>query len=193
MKHALRQHRRHNRAVLSARLNAIKAALGSIKIERQLILLDMVAVELRLGDDDEPIVTGIAIRRSIPMQPRKDLKREPSWPDGTESPAVRPRDVKRLPLSQIAKAAATWVSSTKLEPGSPERELERGKVTRTLRPPRTRPRTDRDFYSKLLLVHDELVARGESAPAKQIAVQMGEPVSKVHVWLHRAKRKRSGA
>jgi hypothetical protein len=148
----------------------------------------VVDVELRLDDADEPVVTGIAIRRAVPMKPSTS---GPRWPEGTELRAVRPRDVKRLPLSQIAKAAATWVSSTKLEPGSSERTLELDKVRRALRPPPTRPRTDPEFYSKLLLVHDELVARGESAPAKQLAAQMGEPVGKVHVWLHRAKRKRA--
>jgi hypothetical protein len=70
-----------------------------------------------------------------------------------------------------------------------ERALELGKVKRTLRPPHSRPRTDPDFYRKILLLYNELAARGERSPAKMLAEQMGEPVSTVHVWLHRAKRK----
>jgi hypothetical protein len=152
----------------------------------------VIDIELRLDDVDRPVVTGIAIRRAVPLKSSRDFKREPRWPAGTEPRAVRPRDVKRLPLSVVTKAAVAWVTSTQLEPESPERALELGKVKRTLQPPRSRPRTDPDFYRKILLLYNELAARGERSPAKMLAEQMGEPVSTVHVWLHRAKRKLVG-
>lgn len=150
----------------------------------------VIDVELRLGRDDQPIVTGLAIRRGVPLEPRSGFKQsEPRWPKDAEPRSVRPRDVKRLPLSQIAKAAVTWVSALELDPGSAKRTLELDRARRTLRPPRTSPREDPDYYRKLLLVHNELVARREPSPAKKLAEQMGKPLSTVHVHLHRARRK----
>jgi hypothetical protein len=149
-------------------------------------------LELRLDKDDRPVVTGIAVRRAVPMEPRRDMKREPRWPEGTEPQPISPRDVKRLPLTQIAKAVATWVEATKDDPDSQERAEKMERVERTLFPPRGRSkgRVKKELYQWILFALQTLEKDLDPNPVQTIAARLGENPNKVHVWVHRAKEKR---
>jgi hypothetical protein len=148
-------------------------------------------LELRLGTNDQPVVTGIAVRRALPMEPRqRDITGGPRWPEATEPVPVSPRDLKRLPLSSLAKAAKAWIESMKLEPGSEERDAVTAGVVRTLHPPRgwkAGARVTDELYEFILKALEHHERNMEPHPVLRIAEALGEPPAKVHVWVHRAK------
>jgi hypothetical protein len=150
----------------------------------------VIDVELRLGEHDTPVVTGISVRRAVPMERRRDFKREPSWPDDAVPRSVSPRDVQRLPLSTVVRAALLWTQATKDDPESRERAGKMGRVDRILARSRGKkgPRGD-EFYRTLGLAHYEFVRAGVQSPVKELATQMGEPPGNIHVWLHRARKR----
>jgi len=69
--------------------------------------------------------------------------------------------------------------------------VHRGEVARS-RAPRTRPAPgvplDPDFYRRLLEAYDSLVADGLHAPAKTLALRMGENPGTVKSWLSRGRK-----
>jgi hypothetical protein len=152
----------------------------------------LIDIELRLSDDDGPLVTGIAVRRGTPLASRRDMKTDPCWPDEAQPGQVSPREVRRLPLSQATKAAVAWVRAMKLDPGSPQRDRAQQRVTRLARPPRDRSkgRVSPATYEWILRALDYYERKGELHPIQRIAVDLGEPPAKVHVWVHRAKRRK---
>jgi hypothetical protein len=152
----------------------------------------VVDIEMRLGPDDLPIVTGIAVRRTVATEPRLDFKREPIWPDGATPRPLRPGDVQRLPLATIARAAVLWTESMKDDPESEKRAGKSknvGRMLSRLKGARGGRARGTDFYRIVAQAHYKLVKMAVPHPAIVLGEQMGEDPNTVHQWLYRARAK----
>jgi hypothetical protein len=157
-----------------------------------------VSVELRRDPDGAPFVTGVAVRRH-------------TWADGWsgERTHVSSRDIQRLPLSRIIRAAlaaaatAEQPAKTTSLPGAPAFELvydpgdeprwrdagpEWARDARRILTPRGRPRRGKSaaFYKELAESHRRFSAAGKS-PVKEIARRKRVSENTVHQWVHRAR------
>jgi hypothetical protein len=146
----------------------------------------VVDIELRLGKNDKPVVTGIAVRSALPMTPGA---RSPKWPEGSKPKPLSPRAVQRLPLPTIVKAAVLWTQAFKEEPESQKREGMMKNVVRTL------SRLGKDELKGderrrwLGEIHAEFVREGIPNPVKAMAEQMGWDPNRLHVELNRARKR----
>lgn len=133
---------------------------------------------------------------------RVDLGEEPPQVVGmtfaaTDGGAVSPREVRRLPLSDVVEAsilAATISFATEgpysLDTAALSRA--RSKLAETARRvamPRGRPQRGRSakWYLDLLATYREMEAQGIRAPAALIAKRKGVDPNLVHQWIHRAR------
>ena len=161
-----------------------------------------VTVEIRRDADGAPFVIGIAVRRQFPWW------EDGGWMAGDERPHVSPRDVQRLPLARIVRAALAAASTAQrptLSSGEPassqvaplfgsasqrERpEEEWAKVARKILVPRGRPQRGKSipFYQRIADAHRACALAGTS-PAKEIARRMNVSENTVHQWVHQARR-----
>jgi hypothetical protein len=154
-------------------------------------------------DADGPFVTGIAVRRHV----------HAGW-DGKRT-QVSPRDVQRLPLAMIVRAAVAAASSVPAEPPTPRRGSQplpgsRGMAihyiddeeshakfpraefvedARRILMPRGRPQRGKsvEFYRDLAETH-RAAARAGKSPAKEIARRKGVSANTAHQWIHRTRQ-----
>jgi len=161
-----------------------------------------IAVELVRPSDGPPFATGVAVRRvhmlSGPLEEPTD---------------VSPRDVQRLPLAAIVRAALAAAATAPEEPPAGGRgEAIRGRVgyivydpgderrekyqdvpwveeARKILVPRGRPKHGKStaYYRDLAGSYRELAKAGYSSPVKEIARRKQVSENTVHQWIHRAR------
>jgi hypothetical protein len=141
-----------------------------------------VDVEISRDDDDNLAATGITIRRNFPTDGRGAR-----FETGAKPLPVSPRDVRRMPLDAIVKAALVAATTNLFDP---ERHTKLRRALRT----RGRPKRGKSqkFYAAILADHRELTRRGESA-GKAIAEREGVDVNTVYQWIYRARHPNLGA
>jgi hypothetical protein len=139
----------------------------------------LVAIEICLsGDEATPFASGTSIRRS-------------------DRGRVSARDVQRLPLSAMMRAATAAVGAAVREGAGWSAEVPPFKIgdgdrwphkARKVLVPRGRPQRGKstEFYREIARTHDEYSALGLS-PAKEIASKKNVPEGTVHQWFHRAR------
>ena len=172
-----------------------------------------VGVEIAHASDGSPIVVGITVRRTAPLEPRPPepsgspgepeydaasvrlldyIMRSNKAPDGllfVEDPRpLSSRDVRRMALDRYVRAALDIAAGDH----SPEHLVEQ---LRRVRLPRGRPERDVFFYRDLLTAHRELGKRPEEVRsvaaeiARRKSEELGEDidVNTVYQWVHRAR------
>jgi len=139
----------------------------------------MVDVELDTDDDDEPYLTGLAVRAGVRTSPAGTP--EDPWLEGGWVDPVVPRDVQRMALSIYARAARARVRDPFTEQGRQE-------FARILMPP-GRPERGRGsgFYQEILATARRLEAQG-IRPVPEIARRKKVNANLVHQWLYRARK-----
>lgn len=166
-----------------------------------------VSVELRRHSDGAWFVIGIAVRRQYPWweEPSGWEASDERW--ASENPHVSPRDVQRLPLARIVRAALAAASSAErpnlatgkpaassvarifAEDGiTPPQEAAWAQVAQRVLLPRGRPQRGKsvDFYRELANSYRALARTGVSPP-KVIARRKRVSTNTVYQWLYRAR------
>ncbi len=146
-----------------------------------------VAVELRLDALDDPVVTGVAVRRRVPMKAkgkRAAFEYDAEWPEGAEPLPVSLRDVRRLPLDRVATAAVVAARQYMKTP-APDRMEPVAKALSV----RGRPigRNKASFYKAVAEKHRRWTLEGRS-PAKELAKLKGCPENTAHQWFYKARQ-----
>jgi hypothetical protein len=156
-----------------------------------------VTVELRFDRDGAPFVIGVAVRRQTPWW------EEDGWEAGEERPHVSPRDVQRLPLAGIVRAALAAASAAErrtLETGEPVtsetarvltdqgEDWDWAEDARKVLTPHGRPQHGKSakWYSELADSYRGFARAGKS-PVKEIATRKRVSENTVHQWVHRAR------
>jgi hypothetical protein len=164
-----------------------------------------VSVELRREAEGAPFfVTGVAVRRH-------------KWADGWsgEPTHVSARDVQRLPLARIVRAALAAASTIERPTGQgifagqeahsivsydyrdekqrerfPPEEGDWGETARKILVPRGRPERGKSaaFYKEVADAHRQLSAATGRSPVKEIARRKRVSENTVHQWVHRARQ-----
>jgi hypothetical protein len=165
-----------------------------------------VTVEFRRDPDARPFVMGVAVR----YQPLWAFEDDFWERDEEERPHVSPRDVQRLPLARIVRAAIAAANSAERpvieSTGKPavsetarlfaDESAEPWKgdppwaeAARKILVPRGRPERGKSakFYKDLADSHRAFALAGKS-PVKEIARRKGVSENTVHQWVHRARR-----
>jgi hypothetical protein len=146
-----------------------------------------VDVELRLDAFDEPVVTGVVVRRSVPMKAKgKRASFDPGaeWPEDVEPLPLSLRDVRRLPLDRIATAALVAVRQFSESP-SPDRMLPVAEALRL--PGRPVGRNKERFYTTVAKLY-RMYALQNRSPAKEIAKRKQVSENTAHQWIYKARQ-----
>lgn len=134
-------------------------------------------------DDEEPLVTGVAVRTTARTDASAPDLRDP-WSEGaTFDPLPSARAIQRLPIATYIRAAIVIAADPLTEEG-------RVRFRRTIR--RLKPRGTADQAkedARLLARRDELRARGVRNYAPVIARAMGAYPATVRVMVHRADKR----
>jgi hypothetical protein len=134
-----------------------------------------------------PVVTGIAVRRRVPMKPkgkRAAFEHEAEWPEDVEPLPLSLRDVRRLPLDRIAAAALAAAREYAEEPS----EARFTPVTEALTlPGRPKGRNKEQFYKAVAELHRGWTKKGLS-PAKELAKRKRVSENTAHQWIYKARQ-----
>lgn len=141
-------------------------------------------VELRLDLFDEPVVTGVAVRRRVPMKAKGKRAMFAEWPEDAEPLPVSLRDVRRLPLDRIATAALTAARQF-MEAPSPDR-MEPVAEALSL-PGRPVGRNKEHFYTAVAGLYRLYATKGRS-PAQEIARRKRVSENTAHQWIYKARK-----
>ena len=134
----------------------------------------MFDVELHRTPDGRDVPTGITIRRRFGLEPAgPELEGTPDDPLIPAVERVSPRDIRRLPVASVLKAAVAY-STWDLRA-----------VNRVLLP-RTKTRLSYRDFEKLADAYRVFERRGEK-PVPAIAERMGVPANRVHQWVRRMR------
>jgi hypothetical protein len=129
---------------------------------------------------DVPVPVEVTIRRTFPVS---NQAYRPGFVEGTEPGPLSARDVRRLPLDRLVRAAAATADR-----GPSESHNE---VSKILVPPGRPEGGERSiaFYKGIADAYREFQQRKPlESPAKLIARQKRVPVNTVHQWIFRARR-----
>ena len=146
----------------------------------------VVGVDVARDRDGRDIPIGLTIQRKPSFgdpgpSPQYDLEGM-SLPEVTDAALelqrLSVRDVKRMPLDRILRAAT--VAMREGAWGGPD-----SPVTRTVLP-RKKVRLTRKDFEKLAKAYEALEARGER-PVPVLAKRMGVPENRMHQWVHRMR------
>jgi hypothetical protein len=145
-----------------------------------------VDVEFRLDAFDEPVVTGVAVRRRVPMKSKPEraaLDPKAEWPEGIEPLPLSLRDVRRLPLDRIATAAL--VAVRQFSESGPDRMLPVADALSL--PGRPVGRNKDRFYATVAELHRRYAKQGRS-PAKELARRKHVSENTAHQWIYKARQ-----
>lgn len=145
-----------------------------------------VDVEMRLDAFDEPVVTGVAVRRCVGMKANKraGFDPPPEWPEDVEPLPVSLRDVRRLPLDRIATAALVVVRQFRESP-DPDRMLPVAEALSL--PGRPVGRNKERFYTTVAELYRRYAGEGRS-PAKELARRKHVSENTAHQWIYKARQ-----
>jgi hypothetical protein len=124
--------------------------------------------------DDAPVPVEITVRRTFPVSDQGGFL------DGAEPEPLSARDVRRLPLDRLLRAATAAADSGPVESAA--------EVSKILLP-RGRPgggARSIAFYREIASAHRQIEQLGES-PAKAIARRKRVSENTVHQWIHKAR------
>ncbi len=144
------------------------------------------AVDVELyddADDEEPVVTGVAVRATAPTDASAPDVRDP-WSEGaTFDPLPSARAIQRLPIATYIRAAIVIAA----DPYTSEGRVRFRRTIRRLKPLGTADQSRED--ARLLARRDELRARGVRNYAPVIAQAIGADPATVRVMVHRADKR----
>lgn len=146
-----------------------------------------VDVELRLDALEEPVVTGVAVRRRVPMKAkgkRAAFDPESEWSEDVEPLPVSLRDVRRLPLDRIATAALVAVRQFR---ESPDPDRMRPVAEALSLPGRPVGRNKERFYGTVAELYRRYAQQGRS-PAKELARRKHVSENTAHQWIYKARK-----
>jgi hypothetical protein len=124
----------------------------------------VVDVELYMENPDEAVVSGLCVRRPVPLTKRKSGP--PRWPDGIEVPSLSFRDLDRLPLETIIEAAVAHMTYRPTSPTAAQR---------------------RSRYWRVGEIYRRAKQSGRSA-AVEIAAELGISQNAAHQLIHRVRK-----
>lgn len=131
---------------------------------------------------DVPVPVEVTIRRTFPVS--DEPYRPPSFAEGTEPAPFSARDVRRLPLDRIVRAATAVADHGPLDPASevPKVLLPRGRPTGGERSIK--------FYKEVADAYRQIqFAQPDKSPAREIARRKRVPENTVHQWIYKARDK----
>lgn len=137
---------------------------------------------LRPSEADAPVVSGIRVYRNFLLEPKTPGKRERRFAEDLRPLSLSTRDVRRMPLDRILRAAL--VAATEHHDGRTG-ELKRALLPRAQGP---KPEHSRKFYEQIARAYQQRVKNGEGSPVAWIAERKNVPRNRVYQWLHRARK-----
>lgn len=131
---------------------------------------------VRPGEGKAPIPTEISIRLTFPMtEGRRRFE-----PDLVPAP-ISPRDVRRLPLDRIVRAATVTADRGPIDAHEENRRI---------LVPRGRPKGERaiTFYKEVADFYRDCVSVGIS-PARELAKRKNTSENTAYQWIHQARKR----